>query len=401
MQGASKRLVTLFLLVIVAVFVAVPATALAKPTPPKYVLVSHTKGALVTLNTKTGKLTFKPEKSHFGIFRVVVKHGTKKMTYRFTVTRPKGKSKRPVVTVIKSPGAIPPIIIITVTVSPIVPVGGPSGPPVPIPSVPPPPLPLPPPVQGTPPPSLITPPIIHGVPMFGNTLTTTPGTWSNSTTQDGVWDRCNVEGGCSQIATPPGYTYVVDGSDENDYIIAVETAVGPGGSTTVISAPTDNVGIGIPATPDLGPYPVVESPIAAPAGLKGISTDPNVDCLQALSVVGSAIAPESVCSLFELGQPNTPTGSIPEIDRFFLCEDYDQIANFQSSGKAPEWYYDDETGNCSIRKTNGDWVFAFSENYAVPNALFDLHQRIVPDPFAVNVFIYILAGYGAPVPVTG
>ena len=125
MQGASMRSFTLVLLVFAAMFAA-PATALAKPKPVKYVLVSHTKGALVAVNAITGKMTFKPEPNHFGHFTVVVKHGTKKMTYRFTVTKPKVKSQHTIVTVTKQPGSGTVIIIIERTVT-VVPSGATTG----------------------------------------------------------------------------------------------------------------------------------------------------------------------------------------------------------------------------------------------------------------------------------
>jgi hypothetical protein len=131
MLGASTRSFTLVLLVFAAAFAAPPATALAKPKPVKYVLVSHSKGALVNLNTKTGKLTFRAEKGHYGKFTVVVRHGRSTRTYRFTVSRPKRKNppppKRPVV-------VQPP--------SPVAPVGAPAPGPAP----------------GSPPPASIPPP---------------------------------------------------------------------------------------------------------------------------------------------------------------------------------------------------------------------------------------------------
>jgi hypothetical protein len=123
MQGAQKRSVIVLLLAVAAVFVAAPATALAKPKPVKYVLVSHTKGCLVTLNVKTGKLTFKAEKGRYGKFTVVVKHGKKKTVYHFTVRKPK-RGRKP------APGAPggPPIGIIPVPVPVPVPLPGPAGP---------------------------------------------------------------------------------------------------------------------------------------------------------------------------------------------------------------------------------------------------------------------------------
>ena len=83
------------LLVVAAGFAAAPATVLAKPTPRRvpYVLVSHTKGCSVTVNPKTGKLTFKAEKGHYGKFRVVVRHGKQTIVHHFTVKKPKSGQK--------------------------------------------------------------------------------------------------------------------------------------------------------------------------------------------------------------------------------------------------------------------------------------------------------------------
>jgi len=238
MQGASMRSLTLVLLIVAAAFVAAPATALAKPEPVKYVLVSHTKGALVTLNTKTGKLTFKTEKGHFGHFAVVVRHGKRKFSYRFTVTRPKVKSRPPVVTVIKSSGTSSPIIIITVTVEPV---GGPTGPPGPgTPTTPPTPTPSPTPPTSAHPPVNLSPPVLRGTPVVGDTITLTYGTWSDSTSQTGTWYHCNVQGKqCSVDANqPPGDLYVVQPGDVGHSLLLAETATGKGGTKTVDSAPT-------------------------------------------------------------------------------------------------------------------------------------------------------------------
>ena len=237
MQGATKRVLTLLLPVIAAAFVAVPATALAKPKRVSYVLVRETKGCLVTLNDNTGKLTFKAEKGHFGHFTVVVRHGKKKITYRFTVTKPKVKSKPPVVTVIKPPGTSPPIIII----EPTVPVVGPTGPPGPgTPTTPPTPTPSPTAPTAAHPPVNLSPPVLRGTPVVGDTITLTYGTWSDSKTQTGTWYDCDAQGKqCSVDASqPPGDLYVVQPGDLGHSLLLAETATGPGGKTTVDSAPT-------------------------------------------------------------------------------------------------------------------------------------------------------------------
>jgi hypothetical protein len=223
MQVVSMRAFTLVLLVFAAMF-AVPATALAKPKPVKYVLVSHTKGAQVALNAITGKLTFKPEPSHFGHFTVVLKHGQKKLTYRFTVTKPKVGSKHPVVTVLKPPGASGVIIIIIIephgsTVS--------TGPTTTSPSEPPPPVNL-------------SRPELRGNPVVGGTITLTYGTWSGATSQTGVYYDCDAQGQHCSVDPyqPEGDLYVVQSSDVGHSILLAETATGLGGTTTVDSTQT-------------------------------------------------------------------------------------------------------------------------------------------------------------------
>jgi hypothetical protein len=114
MRRAATRLLVL---VVVPVFVVVslvaPATVLAKPKPAKYVLVSETKGCLVTLNAATGRLTFTAEQGHYGTFTVVVRHGKTTRTYHFTVRHPKPGQKlpaTPVVVPVSAPTATPIVI---------------------------------------------------------------------------------------------------------------------------------------------------------------------------------------------------------------------------------------------------------------------------------------------------
>jgi hypothetical protein len=110
-------------------------SVMAKPKPLKYVLVSETKGCLVTLNLNTGRLTFKAEKGHYGKFTVVVRHGHKERTYHFTVKKPKPGQKlptKPVVVPVGAPTGTPIVII-------PVPIPGPAGPPgtpAPVPTAP-------------------------------------------------------------------------------------------------------------------------------------------------------------------------------------------------------------------------------------------------------------------------
>lgn len=96
--------------------VVAPATVLATPKPVKYVLVSETKGCLVTLNVATGRLTFTAEKGHYGGFTVVVRHGKTTRTYHFAVRRPGPGQKLPA-TPVEVPVSAPtgtPIVIIPI-----------------------------------------------------------------------------------------------------------------------------------------------------------------------------------------------------------------------------------------------------------------------------------------------
>jgi hypothetical protein len=103
MQGAMRRLLVLLVLVFSAMFVVAPAKGLAKSKPLKYVLVSETKGCIVTVEVKTGRLTFKAEKGHYGKFTVIVRHGKSKKTYRFAVKKPKRGQKLPTQPVVVLP----------------------------------------------------------------------------------------------------------------------------------------------------------------------------------------------------------------------------------------------------------------------------------------------------------
>ena len=114
MRRAVLRLFVLVGLVFSVVFVVAPAAVLAKPKPAKYVLVSETKGCLVTLNGVTGRLTFKAETGHYGTFSVVVRRGRTTRTYHFMVRHPKPGQRLPstpvVVPVSASTGT--PIVIV-------------------------------------------------------------------------------------------------------------------------------------------------------------------------------------------------------------------------------------------------------------------------------------------------
>jgi hypothetical protein len=143
MPGSLRRPFVLLLLVFTAVFVVAQTAASARPNRAKYLLQSQSKNSLVTLNSKTGRLTFKAEKGHYGMFTVVVKHGPKKTIYHFAVQKPKSGQRpatRPIVVEPSRSPTQPLIIVITIIVT-----VGPS-PPTPL-------TPVPPPLPTQPPPS--------------------------------------------------------------------------------------------------------------------------------------------------------------------------------------------------------------------------------------------------------
>jgi hypothetical protein len=98
-----KRRLIVLLLVVGAVFLAAPVTALAQPKPVRYVLVSETPGARVSVNATTGKVTFRNTRGYYGKFTVVIKHGQKRLVFYFVVAESqRGNSgPGPTVTIVK------------------------------------------------------------------------------------------------------------------------------------------------------------------------------------------------------------------------------------------------------------------------------------------------------------
>ena len=89
----------------------------------------------------------------------------------------------------------------------------------------------------------LTPPALFGAAQQGQTITLTYGTWAYGRNQTGTWFDCSTAGNhCTPIAGPTGahvgQSYVITAADVGHTIVVVETATGPGGSTTVDSAPT-------------------------------------------------------------------------------------------------------------------------------------------------------------------
>jgi IPT/TIG domain len=94
-------------------------------------------------------------------------------------------------------------------------------------------------------PSNTAAPSIEGLPEQGQTLSVTPGEWSNAPTSLAEqWARCNAAGyGCAPIAGATGSSYKLTQADNNSSIRVQESAVnGAGEGPPAASAPTSPVG---------------------------------------------------------------------------------------------------------------------------------------------------------------
>jgi hypothetical protein len=82
-------------------------------------------------------------------------------------------------------------------------------------------------------------PVISGTPQEGDTLTATPGSWSNGPTSYAyAWQRCTSSTSCSNISGATSSTYTLQTADLTDTIHAVVTASNPGGQASATSAAT-------------------------------------------------------------------------------------------------------------------------------------------------------------------
>jgi hypothetical protein len=108
------------------------------------------------------------------------------------------------------------------------------------------------------PPGNLTLPTISGTAAFQQTLNLSPGKWSRATSQTETWEECGVSGPlvCTPRAdTAPGDTLALsDYADVYQRVAVLETATGPGGVTSVLSAPTVSVA---PPAPIIYRPPVV------------------------------------------------------------------------------------------------------------------------------------------------
>jgi Big-like domain-containing protein len=71
------------------------------------------------------------------------------------------------------------------------------------------------------------------------TLSVSSGSWTNATTYGYAWESCNSSAaGCSLIPGATSNSYALSAADIGATIVCVVTATGPGGSTSVTTAPT-------------------------------------------------------------------------------------------------------------------------------------------------------------------
>jgi subtilisin family serine protease len=89
-----------------------------------------------------------------------------------------------------------------------------------------------------PPPASSTPPTITGSAKQGQTLTATPGTWTNEPTDYAYqWQRCDTAGAnCLPIAAASASTYVVGSADVGSTLRVAVTASNAGGSSAPASS---------------------------------------------------------------------------------------------------------------------------------------------------------------------
>jgi hypothetical protein len=86
------------------------------------------------------------------------------------------------------------------------------------------------------------PPSVVGIAQQGQTLTLTPGAWSDATAVivSDVWESC-AGAACAAISPQPGTSYALTAADIGQTIQVVETATATDGTTTATSTPTPPV----------------------------------------------------------------------------------------------------------------------------------------------------------------
>ena len=101
----------------------------------------------------------------------------------------------------------------------------------------------------------VTPPTIVGTAAVGQTLTASPGTWSNTDVKlTYQWQRCDATGSnCADIAGSTSTTYAVADADAGSTFQVVETATDRFGAPTAASAATAAVPVPPPPPPPPSP----------------------------------------------------------------------------------------------------------------------------------------------------
>jgi hypothetical protein len=101
----------------------------------------------------------------------------------------------------------------------------------------------------------VTPPAITGTVDIGQTLTVTPGTWSNNdVTLTYQWQRCDATGAnCVAVPGATTATYVVSSDDAGATLNVVETATDRFGAPAATSAVTTAVPVPPPPPPPPSP----------------------------------------------------------------------------------------------------------------------------------------------------
>jgi hypothetical protein len=84
------------------------------------------------------------------------------------------------------------------------------------------------------------PPVLAGTAEEGETLSSSPGTWTGSPTSYAYqWEDCNSAGeACSEVGGATSPSYKLTASDVTHTVVVVETATNAGGSTPAASSPT-------------------------------------------------------------------------------------------------------------------------------------------------------------------
>jgi hypothetical protein len=124
-------------------------------------------------------------------------------------------------------------------------------------------------------PSSLSAPAIAGTAAPGQSLTATPGEWTNSPTSVvDQWERCDAAGAnCSPIAGAGAEQYTLTSDDLGSTIRIEEVATNATGSTTAWSAYTATVAI--PSRPSSPPQPSEPGPVASPSPTPGPTASPT------------------------------------------------------------------------------------------------------------------------------